>query len=332
MTIKKMIQTVLGPMPIEDMRRTLIHEHIFISYVGAELDFTMPFEREKFVPKAVDRLKALLDHGVNVFVDPCPIELGRDVALMAEVSEKSGMNVVCTTGFYFDPSGLPYYWQQRSAEEIAELYIREIEYGIGDTGIKAGAIKTASGAPHISKVQQKFLTAAAIAHMETGVPIITHTEDGCCGPDQQRIFKDAGAGLHNCVIGHSCGNPDPAYHKKIVDNGSYIGFDRIGAINFVPDETRADNVVHLLNGGYRDQLLMSQDRFCDVRGKIMFDMPPHILELIAKRRMEGKWPLPFTDLFTRFFPMLRERGVSDEDIEHVLSENPRRLFSGRPFS
>ncbi len=97
------------------------------------------FDRAGFVAEAVRRLRQLrVDHGVRTFVDPCPIELGRDVALMREIAEKSEMNVVCTTGFYFEEMGLPVYWRARTVGEIAELYIREITHGIGTSGIKAG--------------------------------------------------------------------------------------------------------------------------------------------------------------------------------------------------
>jgi len=94
----------------------------------------------------VRRLRQLrTEHGVRSFVGPCPIRLGRDAALMREIAEKSEMNVVCTTGFYFEEMGLPIYWRARTVTEIAELYIRELTHGIGTTGVKAGAIKVATG-------------------------------------------------------------------------------------------------------------------------------------------------------------------------------------------
>ena len=87
---------------------------------------------------------------------------------MREIAEKSEMNVVCTTGFYFEEMGLPVYWRARTVEEIAELYIREITHGIGTTGVKAGAIKVATGAPAITTLEHKFLDAACIAQKATG--------------------------------------------------------------------------------------------------------------------------------------------------------------------
>src|SRR5579872_1993471 len=183
-----------------------MHEHLFIAFAGAEFDPMAMFDRAGFIAEAAKRLRELREvHGVRSFVDPCPIELGRDAAMMAEIAERSEMNVICTTGFYFEAMGLPVYWRARTVDEIAELYIREITHGIGNTGVRAGAIKVATGAPDITALEKKFLAAACIAQRATGVPIITHTQDGFGGPEQQALFKAGGVEAHRCLIGHCCG-------------------------------------------------------------------------------------------------------------------------------
>lgn len=325
------IQTVLGPVPIEQLGRTLIHEHIFISFAGAELDPRARFDREAFVPDAVRRLKALKEFGVRTFVDPCPIEVGRNVGLMAEVSEKAEMHIVCSTGFYFEALGIPAYWRVRSAEEIAALYMHEIETGIGDTGIRAGLIKCATSAPRITDLEHKVLAAAALAQRATGVPLITHTQQGLCGPEQQDAFAAGGVPLHRCLIGHSCGNPDPSYHRRIVERGSYVGMDRVGAVRYQSDEVRADNVVRLLRAGYGAQVMLSQDMYCGWQGKQMYHPRPEVAAQMERDRAAGLWPPHHTHMFTRFFPMLRERGLSDAEIWPLLDENPRRYFAGEPM-
>src|SRR6185369_16818610 len=148
------VQTVTGPIGLDQLGRALMHEHLFIAFPGAEFDPTATFDRSAFVAEADRRLRQLrTEHGLRTFVDPCPIELGRDAALMKEIAEKSEMNVVCTTGFYFEEMGLPVYWRARTVDEIAELYIREITQGIGRTGVRAGAIKVATGAPAITPLE-----------------------------------------------------------------------------------------------------------------------------------------------------------------------------------
>lgn len=325
------IQSVLGPVKIKDMGRTLVHEHLYVTIPGWEYEPALAeFDRPGFIKEAVSKVKALKEFGVGTFVDPCPIELGRDVKLIAEVAEKSEMNIVCTTGFYFEEFGLPAYWRHQDAEDIARHYIQEITQGIDGTKIKAGAIKVATG-EEVSHYERKFATAAAMAQVETGVPIITHTEKGCCGPDQQDIFASGGVDMHKCLIGHSCGNPDPAYHKKIVDRGTYIGFDRIGYEMLHPDSLRADNLVKLIDAGHKDQILMSQDKFCHLRGVRGLPMTREEIIEVEKLIEQGVFPAPYTDIFTNFLPMLKERGVSEEDIDHILRVNPQRFFSGVPF-
>ena len=140
------VQTVTGPVDTADLGPTLVHEHIRIAYPGDELDPTGHWDRSACVDTAVERMAGLSEHGVRTFVDPCPIDLGRDPELMAEVAERSGMQIVCTTGFYHQEIGIPYYWRVRSVEEVAEFYLHEISNGIGATGIRPGAIKIASTA------------------------------------------------------------------------------------------------------------------------------------------------------------------------------------------
>ena len=139
--------------------------------------------------------------------------------------------------------------------------------------MRAGAIKVATGKP-ITALDTKFLNAACIAQKATGVPIITHTQDGHGGPEQQALFAEGGVAAHQCLIGHCCGNADPAYHRRVVDGGSYIGFDRIGILRFQPDEVRADNLVRLVRSGHRAQIMMSQDRHCGWLGKFARQLSP----------------------------------------------------------
>ncbi|MER9203793.1 hypothetical protein NKH74_32400 [Mesorhizobium sp. M0933] len=322
-----MVQTVTGPIPVEHLGRTLMHEHLFIALPGAWFDPLAKFDRAELIEEAVRRLVQLrTEHGVCTFVDPCPIELGRDVSLMKEVSEKSGVHIVCTTGFYLEERGLPIYWRARTVDEIAELYVREITYGIGDTGVKAGALKVSTGAPVVTAQEKKFLAAACIAQKVTGVPIITHTEDGCAGPEQQELFAAGGVAAHRCLIGHSCYNLNPAYHRRIVDAGSYIGFDQIGMLGRA-DSVRADNLAKLVHAGFRAQVITSMDRICGYLGKLRYQLTADEIADTEHLKAQGLYQA-YTFMFTDFIPMLHARGVSQADINSILEDNPRRFFAG----
>lgn len=327
------IQTVLGPVPVADLGRTLFHEHLLIMYPGAEYDSTLPFDRDSAIRQATARLTELREvHGVGTFIDPCPIELGRDVEAMVAISEGSGVNVVCTTGFYFQPLGLPPYWANSTVEQIAELYIHELQKGVGGTGVRAGGLKCATGSGQISQSEKKCLEAACIAQKETGVRIWTHTTDGTCGPDQQAIFAGHGVDLGQVVIGHCCESTDRDYHRRIVEAGSYIGFDRIGWAQYQSDENRADCLAALVQAGFADQVLLGQDRYTAMRGRYGRPQSAEEVARMEALKKEGKWPPPYTHLFTTFFPMMNERGVSDEQLYAMLDRNTLRFLSGEALA
>jgi phosphotriesterase-related protein len=114
----------------------------------------------------------------------------------------------------------------------------------------------------------------------------------------------------------------------VVDGGSYIGFDRIGLLRFQPDEIRADNLVRLVESGHQAQVIMSQDRHCGWLGKFARQIGAEEQARIDALTAQGKWPPPYTYLFTDFVPMLKSRGLSDRQIDSVLEDNPRRFFAG----
>ncbi|MGR3425067.1 MAG: phosphotriesterase family protein [Sagittula sp.] len=323
------IQTVHGPIESGDMGRTMFHEHLLIMYPGAEYDSTITFDREALIAEAGRRLKQLREeHGVVSFVDPCPIELGRDADAMRRISDLSGLNIVCTTGFYFQPLGLPPYWANSTVEQVAELYVTELEKGIGDTGVRAGALKCATGEGQISDSERKCLAAACIAQKETGVRIITHTTSGTCGPDQQDIFFEAGIPANAMVIGHCCETGDNDYHRRIVDRGSYIGFDRIGWAQYNSDDARADALATLIEQGYEDQILLGQDRYTAMRGRYGRPQSAEEVMRMEEAKRQGAWPPPYTHLFTDFFPRMAARGVAEDRLYRMLDVNTVRFFSG----
>jgi phosphotriesterase-related protein len=252
------VQSVTGPIDGADLGRTLVHEHIRISYEGETLDPTYSWDRAETVERAVDKMGELLDAGFRTFVDPCPIELGRDPELYAEIASRSGMQIVCTTGFYTQHNGwgLPVYWQARDPEEIAELYVKELTEGIAGTGgIRAGAIKAATGV-EVTGAESRCLTGAALAQREVGCAIITHTENSRNGDAQQDHFADGGADLGRVLIGHQDEQTEVAPIRKLAERGTFVGIDRIGLEIIAPDERRADHVAALIHEGYTSQVCL----------------------------------------------------------------------------
>ncbi len=318
------IQTVTGPIAPDELGRTLMHEHLIIGYPGWESDTIHPGQnRDEMRAVCSDRVDEMRAHGVHSMLDPCPADLGRDVEFMADVAARRGFQIICATGLYKQSEGGVPYWHFRSnfgpiVNEMAELFEKELTDGIGETGVKAGIIKVASGPGQITDYEKQILAAAAKASVATGAPITTHTDKGTMGDEQQRILTENGVPAHRIIIGHSCGTSDHDYHQKIVAGGSYLGFDRFGLDAVHPDTERVGAVMKLIEAGAGGHLVVSHDSVWCWRGQ---PFPPEIYAEAIK-----VWnPSHF---FERIVPQLEERGATAAQIEALLVDNPRAFFAG----
>ncbi len=319
------VQTVLGPIPIDQLGLTLMHEHLRACYPGWEVDTTLVFDREREAARVAAKLAGLKRLGVVSLVDPCPMEIARDPAFMAEVSRLSGINVICTTGLYIEHglplAGFPPYFKTMREAQIQRIYSTELTQGIGPRRIRPGLIKCATGPHRIGKYEERALRAAARTALALDVRITTHTTAGSMGNEQLDIFLSEGMKPHHIVIGHSDINPDPAYHRSLMDRGCYVGFDTIGFSDTPPDDVRARNLVELVRAGYRKQIMLSQDNV----GCWMFaeeDLPQLIKSLEDSPRRR------YTYLLEEFVPKLLSAGISKEAIATMMVDNPRRYFAG----
>ncbi len=309
------VNTVAGPITADQLGRTLMHEHVFVQYGGPGADMLKPGpQRDEIVSVCCEYVSKISRFGVKSLVDPTTVDLGRNVPLMVEIATKTGYNILCATGIYSTAT----YLQVRerlgnSPDAVAALFIKELTEGINDTGVKAAVIKVVTGQPVISEAEHELLLAAAKASVETGAPIITHTE-GILGDKQQQILCSAGVPAHRIMIGHSCISTDFAYHMGIVQGGSYLGFDRFGMPG-MSDEVRAATLLKLIEAGCAAHLMVSHDSVWYWVGGPKIGTGPY-----------KNWhPANF---FERVIPLLKQGGAADEHIQTVLQENPRRFFSG----
>lgn len=329
MEASRRIATVTGDVAPADMGPTLMHEHLMVGYPGWESDSLRPGpNRRQMLAVCEDRIAEMRSHGVTTMIDPCPNDLGRDVGFMAEVAARTGFRVICATGLYKEEEGGSAYWKFRAnfgagADSITELFVKELTDGIGDTGVRAGIIKVATGSPTITPYERMILLAAAKASVETGAPITTHTDHGALGDEQQKILTEAGVPAHRIIIGHSCGTDDHAYHMRLVAGGSYLGFDRFGIEMLQPDARRVASLLALIRRGAGSRVVVSHDSVWCWRGEPIPNSED-FAELLAL------WtPSHF---FERIVPQLKEGGATDADIHMLLVENPRRFFAGEALA
>jgi phosphotriesterase-related protein len=315
------INTTTGTITEDELGRTLIHEHVLAGYPGWFMDTRMPApKRADAIARVVDAFQRLHAYGVRTVVDPCPTDLGRDVEFCAEVSQRSGVTLICTTGVYTEAQGIPYTFRHLPVEAVEEIYQREIEEGIGSTGIKAGLIKIATGDAVVSDYERRMLTAAARVAKTTGVPLISHTENCSCGHDQIDIVTGEGVGAHRLLVGHSDGRDDHEYQASLAQRGAYVGFDRFGLEVFNSDANRMKNVKQMIDAGYRDQVMMSQDSVNCWLGAV-----PGVGTAEDIARIVPNWTI--THLFERILPEMLRMGVAQADLDAILVDNPRRYFT-----
>src|SRR5918992_379846 len=246
-------------------------------------------------------------------------DLGRDVNMLAQVSRRSGVHIIATTGSH---RSIPRIFATASPNAVAPLFIQEIEEGIEGTGIKAGVIKSASDAGGITEQEEIVLRAVARAQKHTGVPISTHTwSPDRVGDQQVRILEEEGVDLHRVYIGHSNDDTDLGYLLGLLEKGVWLGMDRYpgGRVPGTPDwEKRTAIVKQLMDAGYSHRLMLSHD----------YSVPKarYGAEVQEARRRAN--PDGYTFISRRVLPRLQELGASDQDMHQIMVENPRRFFAG----
>ena len=323
------VNSVLGPIRTEDMGYTLMHEHLLVLDWTMRLSFDDWFNVDEVFQINCNEVKAATDVGVKTIVDGTAVNMGRDPDLMKRVSETMGVHMIASTGFYHQNE----FWQMnKNPDNIARLIVRDIEHGMNGTDIKAGIIKCGIDADGLSPQIQMVLKAVAKAHVETGAPIYCHTV-----PDEDKGLKimefllDRGVDPKKLVIGHRADNWKDPYAKElsdcrtIMDRGCYLGLDRLGDPDLNPLPRRVKNAVELIEKGYLNQMIFSHDftGYCDWLSfdwKEMKDFPVEKQQL----GMYQKFSMGFVSQV--FVPELLKNGITMDQIQTILVDNPRRIF------
>lgn len=284
---------------------TLMHEHIFIDLSGVKKldDCRLDCKEE-----TIKEFKKLYENGVRNITEVTNIGMGRDINYIKEVSDKTGINVICATGFYKEPF-YPKFVYEKSEKELANIMKKEILEGIDESGIKAQIIgEIGSSKDIITETELKVFKAAIIAHLETGVPITTHTTLGTMGHPQVKLFKSHNVDLDKVVIGHVDLKGNIKYILKMLYDGVYVEFDTIGKNNYLLDDVRVEMLKEIESRDLIDRVFLS-------------------LDITRKSNMAYKGGIGYNYLFDVFIPKMKEAGIKDSSIEKMLKENPKKFFS-----
>jgi phosphotriesterase-related protein len=327
------VQTVTGAVDAERLGATLVHEHLQARDEAVRAQWPhLPTITEEEPLHEVDsagafeiaaRLAARVHElGVSTICDPSAMFLGRDVDFMRRVSEETGLRVVPCTGIYtYDY--LPPFFAARDADQIAELFVHDIEVGIQGTEIKAAFIKCAADEPGVNENIEKVHRAAARASARTGVPIMAHSRPASeTGPKQIEIFESEGVDLGRVQIAHTGDTDDLDYIERVLDKGVFIGMDRYGLELYLPYDRRQATVLELLERGYAERMFLSADHCATLDW-----FPLGVAEQMLAAGMAKGWAMTLVP--ERVLPELRERGMTDEQERTMMVQNPRRWLTGK---
>jgi predicted metal-dependent phosphotriesterase family hydrolase len=301
----KTIQTVRGEIPADAFGLTLPHEHIMCDFIGAAETGKHRYNPDEVVEVIQPYLQAIRDLGVQSFVDCTPMFIGRDAEVLLRLSEATGLNIVTNTGLYKAPF-LPEYAFDASADELAEIWIKEAEEGLDGTKIKPGFIKIAVNPGSLVPVQQKIVRAAARTHHATGLTIASHTAHGIAALETIDILEAEKVSPDNFIVVHTDSEPEHDYHLQIAKRGAWVEYDAVGR---KPPEQHLEWVASMLDAGYEDQLLLSMDAGWYSVGE-----------------ERGGDVMPYTYLIEEFIPRMQEAGIADETIHKLTAINPARAF------
>ena len=317
-----MIQTVLGQIDPDQLGFCLPHEHIWcdqrlgprVELLGTTRSETTYMRLDDF-DVMVSELRTYREAGGKAIVEVTCNGWGRDLDMLARLSEASEVHIVSTSGFYIEPH-IPKFVHEWPVERIADHITEEIEEGVGASKRRCGLFKSAIHRARVEGVELKVLKAVATAQKRTGAVITTHTTGnrrmevpgGVAGVQQLEILKSEGVSPSRLIVGHVDERPDIDVLSRLAGEGCFVQFDVIGKEHFLLDQTRAELVHALVQRGYVDNLLLSQDTS-------------------RKRWLRSGGHSGYSYIFEDFLPRLRALGISNLEIQKMTVTNPAKALN-----
>ena len=299
------VHTVRGPIMPENLGFTLPHEHIMVDFGGAATAGKHRYQADNVIEVMKPYLEDIRAQGVETLVECTPNFLGRDVEIFRALSEETDLNIVTNTGLY-NNQYLPDYAHERSAESLADDWIREFEEGIDGTDVKPGFIKTAVN-DQPNELELKIIQAAAITHKATGLTIATHTGLADAAEKVLALLESHQVNPSHWIFVHAHIEPDVQRLVDLAKTGLWIELDGLG---FGGDEEHLEKLLRLLEHGFEDQILISQDAGWYNIGE-----------------KNGGQINPFMRLKAEFLPLAKDRGVNDDVMEKITHINPAKAFT-----
>jgi phosphotriesterase-related protein len=303
-----LIQDVEGLHEVDTNLEWLSHEHILVDFIGADSIDPADWDHDSVMKVMVPFLQEVKANQVNFFVDATPNFLGRDARLLKKLARETGLRILTNTGLYGAVGNkyIPAYAYEKSAEELAQMWIAEFREGIEGTEVKPGFIKiSVDAADPLDPLHAKLVQAAALTHLETGLTIGSHTGPAVGLWPQLEILQKMGVSPEAFIWIHAQNEKDPAQYLKAAEAGCWISLDGLG---WEVDE-HVDKILFAKEQGILDHILISHDAG-------WYDP-----------QKESQDIKPYTNIFEELYPRLKAERFTEIEWRQLMSVNPARAFA-----
>jgi phosphotriesterase-related protein len=315
------VPTVRGPVDSAALGRTYMHEHIFVLSPDVQQNYPDEWgDEDTRVADAIQKLTELAGRGVTTIVDPTVIGLGRYIPRIQRIADRvPDLNIVAATGCY-TYGDVPFFFHYRGPglgqadDPMVDMFVGDITEGIAGTGVKAGMLKCAIDTQGMTGGVARVMRAVAKAHRATGTPITIHTHPGSQqGLAAWKLLEEEGVDPRRVVLGHSGDSSDLDYLQPLAEAGFILGMDRFGINLEATFESRADTVVELCKRGFAESMVLAHDAAC-------------YIDWIEPWALAATPQWHYLHILDDVLPYLLDKGVTEEQIETMLTGNPRRIF------
>lgn len=310
-------RTVLGDVDVTQLGVTNAHEHLAIG--GGLITVQHPDYRLNDQEKAIREIHDFADAGGSTIVDCTPCGIGREPNTLINISRSTGVHVIAASGVHKESYYLDSHWRFRySVEEIAELWQAEVEVGmelsayegpiVNRSAARAGIVKVGSDYQNIASATRKAFEAAAMVHIKTGVPILTHSELGTMMLEQVELLHSFGVEPKHVIISHGDRNPDWFVHRDVAQTGAFIEYDCPGRVKYFPESTIVELMRKMFELSLGDHILLGGDN--------------------ARRsywKSYGGGP-GVAYLLRSFLPRLKREGFTEAQVDQLVTTNAAAAF------
>jgi 5-phospho-D-xylono-1,4-lactonase len=317
----RVVRTVLGDIPAERLGVTLCHEHLIID--SPLIADRFPHTYLPRVADAATEVGQCASAGVTAMVDAMPAASGRNVMKLADVSRTAGVHVIAATGLH---TARYYPGARWIAEEppdvLAALFWGDVTGGIDRydytapivrrTEHRAGIVKGATLGGSPDDRERKIFEAVAETHRLTGVPVLTHCENGKGAVEQLKLLDELEVPFQRVVVSHTDKNPDLGYHRDLLSSGVNLEYDQ--ALRQPPDADRGTAwlISQMVSEGFASQILLGTD---GARRSLW-------------RTLGGRPGLAW--IVEDFTKVLEQLGVDAGTQRTLFVDNPARVLSFEP--